>query len=75
MDGESFLVSCLLMSIKLNFCSPGRFFAVNELKAMLAYVLLTYDVKTVDGERPEQKWFAQQCVPNPTASVMFRKRK
>jgi hypothetical protein len=61
--------------MKLLWCSPGRFFAVNELKAMLAYVVLNYDVKTEeDGVRPSAKWFAHQSVPNPTASVMFRKR-
>ncbi|KAF8957287.1 cytochrome P450, partial [Flammula alnicola] len=54
---------------------PGRFFAVNELKAMLAHVLLTYDVKLPnDGPRPENVWFQAGCAPNPTAHVMFRKR-
>ncbi|KIL60253.1 hypothetical protein M378DRAFT_168265 [Amanita muscaria Koide BX008] len=28
---------------------PGRFFVVNELKVMLARVLLNYDIKMVDG--------------------------
>jgi len=57
-----------------NGC-PGRFFAINELKVMLAYVLLTYDVKLPgDGRRPENSWFRGQCSPNRTAEVMFRKR-
>ncbi|KAF8955284.1 cytochrome P450 [Flammula alnicola] len=54
---------------------PGRFFAVNEIKAMLAHVLLTYDVKLPDdGPRPENVWFQAGCSPDPTAQVMFRKR-
>ncbi|KAF9482443.1 cytochrome P450 [Pholiota conissans] len=54
---------------------PGRFFAVNELKAMLIHVLLTYDVKMPnDGPRPQDFWFQGNCVPNLTAEVMFRKR-
>ncbi|KAF8178062.1 cytochrome P450 [Pholiota molesta] len=54
---------------------PGRFFAVNELKAMLSHILLTYDVKIPnDGPRPPNIWFQAACSPNPTAKVMFRKR-
>lgn len=55
--------------------SPGRFFAANELKAMLAYVVLNYDVKFErEGVRPENKWIAMSIVPDPTAHVLFRKR-
>ncbi|EMD42272.1 hypothetical protein CERSUDRAFT_41330 [Gelatoporia subvermispora B] len=54
---------------------PGRFFAANELKAMLAYVVLKYDVKFKhEGVRPENKWFAAGIVPDPTARVLFRRR-
>jgi cytochrome P450 len=54
---------------------PGRFFAVNELKAMLAHVLLHYDVKFPnDGPRPQDFWFQGNPSPNRTAEVMFRKR-
>ncbi|EMD34612.1 hypothetical protein CERSUDRAFT_158140 [Gelatoporia subvermispora B] len=54
---------------------PGRFFAANELKAMLAYILLNYDVKFErEGVRPENNWAAMNIVPDPTAKVLFRKR-
>ncbi|CAL1702998.1 unnamed protein product [Somion occarium] len=54
---------------------PGRFFAANELKAMLAHVVTTYDVKLEnEGVVPEPLWVASALVPNPTAKVMFRKR-
>ncbi|OCH84018.1 cytochrome P450 [Obba rivulosa] len=54
---------------------PGRFFAAIELKAMLAHVLLNYDVKFErDGVRPENKWVGTAVAPDPTAKVLFRKR-
>ncbi|OCH95708.1 cytochrome P450 [Obba rivulosa] len=54
---------------------PGRFFAANELKAMLAYILINYDVKFErEGVRPENKWISTAIVPDPTAKVLFRKR-
>ncbi|CAA7260276.1 unnamed protein product [Cyclocybe aegerita] len=54
---------------------PGRFFAVNEIKVMLAHVLLTYDVKLPNnGPRPENVWMLANSSPNPTAEVLFRKR-
>ncbi|KAF8574248.1 cytochrome P450 [Ramaria rubella] len=55
---------------------PGRFFAANELKAMLAHLLLTYDIKLEnEGVRPANQWFAFACVPNPKGRVLFRKRR
>jgi hypothetical protein len=54
--------------------SPGRFFAVNEEKMMMAHILVTYDVKLKDGVRPEDEWVAVIGSANTTAEVMFRKR-
>ncbi|KAI5119873.1 hypothetical protein M0805_008544 [Coniferiporia weirii] len=55
---------------------PGRFFATNELKSMMAYLVLTYDVKLENaaGGRPKDIEFGSSVVPNPTAKVLFRKR-
>ncbi|KAL7285069.1 hypothetical protein ACG7TL_000160 [Trametes sanguinea] len=54
---------------------PGRFFAANELKAMLAYIVLNYDLKLGgDGKRPHNVHFGPTIVPNPHAQVLFRKR-
>ncbi|TDL22834.1 cytochrome P450 [Rickenella mellea] len=54
---------------------PGRFFAANELKAMIAYILMTYDVKMEDaGVRPKDLHFGPTCVPDPKASILFRRR-
>ncbi|KAE9393366.1 cytochrome P450 [Gymnopus androsaceus JB14] len=54
---------------------PGRFFAVNELKALLAHVLVTYDLKFENGgEYPPDEWQGASVNPNRSAMVMFRKR-
>ncbi|KAI0783163.1 cytochrome P450 [Abortiporus biennis] len=54
---------------------PGRFFAVNEIKAMFAHLVLTYDVKFKnEGVRPPNKWYGTVFVPEPTVEVLFRKR-
>lgn len=56
--------------------SPGRFFAANELKGMLAHLVLTYDVKLEDARaRPADLWVAANRVPNTTARVLFRRRR
>ncbi|KAJ6563057.1 cytochrome P450 [Mycena vulgaris] len=54
---------------------PGRFFAATELKAMLAYIVLKYDVRLEnEGERPPDQLFDALRIPNQGAKVLFRKR-
>ncbi|KAI0741267.1 cytochrome P450 [Daedaleopsis nitida] len=54
---------------------PGRFFAANELKAMLAYIVLNYDLKIADGgERPKNIHYGPNVIPSFTGEVSFRKR-
>jgi cytochrome P450 len=57
-----------------NAC-PGRFLAASELKMMLAYVVVTYDVKLADGIRPPDLYVIHNCIPNRTAEVLFRRRR
>ncbi|KAF8637704.1 hypothetical protein AX16_010779 [Volvariella volvacea WC 439] len=79
-DGESLKHQVTNLSVDwLNFgggrhACPGRFMAINEIKALLSHILLNYDVKTVDGVRPKDFWFGQTNLPNPKAKVLFRKR-
>ncbi|KIJ13842.1 hypothetical protein PAXINDRAFT_80222 [Paxillus involutus ATCC 200175] len=54
---------------------PGRFFSGTELKAMLAHVVLSYDIKLEDNTtRPCNLHVGIHIVAHPTAKVMFRKR-
>lgn len=56
---------------------PGRFFAAFELKAIIATLLLEYDIKwTGDNGLYQMKefWFAENMVPDLKASISIRKR-
>ncbi|GJC87714.1 cytochrome P450 monooxygenase ATR2 [Colletotrichum liriopes] len=56
---------------------PGRFFAVNEMKMIMANILLHYEVKNPDGmtERHKNVRSGAQLVPDPTKKIMIRKIK
>ncbi|KAI0024517.1 ent-kaurene oxidase [Xylariomycetidae sp. FL0641] len=54
---------------------PGRFFAASEIKMILAYLLLNYDLRLKDGEeRPKPNMFMMTKSPSQTAEVLFRRR-
>jgi len=64
---------------------PGRFFASMELKMMMAYLILNYDMKwpeevhsnpsaTEQGYRPPDLWINFNSIPNQKAHMMIRKR-
>ncbi|KAJ7167136.1 cytochrome P450 [Mycena crocata] len=53
---------------------PGRFFAANEQKLMMAHLLVSYDIKLKGGVRPEEEWVGVMGNAHPTAEVMFRRR-
>ncbi|KAJ7086862.1 cytochrome P450 [Mycena belliarum] len=54
---------------------PGRFFAATELKAMLAHMLINYDVKAdVEGVRPSDMVFGAMRTPSATGKIMIRRR-
>ncbi|KAJ7451356.1 cytochrome P450 [Mycena latifolia] len=54
---------------------PGRFFAATELKAMLAHILIKYDVKAkAEGIRPPDMGFGIMRMPNLRGTIMIRKR-
>jgi hypothetical protein len=50
---------------------------VNEVKALLAHIILNYDFKIPGDSRvvPEPIWFSGGRNSNPTAEILFRKRK
>ncbi|KAF2766235.1 cytochrome P450 [Teratosphaeria nubilosa] len=53
---------------------PGRFFAAQEIKLLLAHILLRYDLKLAGSTRPSPTWYDRSCRPNQTAQVLFRAR-
>ncbi|KIK66386.1 hypothetical protein GYMLUDRAFT_38189 [Collybiopsis luxurians FD-317 M1] len=55
---------------------PGRFFAVNEVKAIIAHLLLAYDFKLeVEGALPPVRWFGSRGVQDDKTKFWFRRRK
>ncbi|KAF8463176.1 cytochrome P450 [Russula ochroleuca] len=54
---------------------PGRFFAVNEMKALFAHIIANYDFKFEERARaPRENWIAGTRFIG-TANVMFRTRR
>lgn len=53
---------------------PGRFFAANELKLLLAYVVLNYDIEPL-AVRPMGTWIAATALPPMRATIKVRRRK
>ncbi|EWC44175.1 hypothetical protein DRE_07000 [Drechslerella stenobrocha 248] len=52
---------------------PGRFFAASELRILISWFLLNYDVKTV-AERPPSWQFIYLDIMNTTAELEIRRR-
>ncbi|KAK3938028.1 cytochrome P450 [Diplogelasinospora grovesii] len=55
-----------------NAC-PGRFFAANELKLILAHLVLNYDLE-MQPSRPRNKWYGLNRVPPMEATIRVRRR-
>jgi hypothetical protein len=61
-------------NVALFVNSPGRYFAVNHVKALVAHIITTYDIKAENYERlPRKIRFASPIGPK-AAEVLFRKR-
>ncbi|KAI0811695.1 cytochrome P450 [Xylaria sp. FL0064] len=60
-----------------NDACPGRFFASNQMKIILAYILSHYDVKFEEGVvgRPKNMMFEVNVLADPTVKVLFKKIK
>lgn len=54
---------------------PGRFFAANEIKLILARILLEYDLKMPEGltERYANINMGTDVLPDPTKEVLFKR--
>ncbi|KAI1787001.1 cytochrome P450 [Ganoderma leucocontextum] len=54
---------------------PGRYFAANTLKAILAHIIVNYDLKLGgDGSRPPDRYLVGHVLPAPGGRVLFKKR-
>lgn len=54
---------------------PGRFFAGNEIKMILAFFMINFDIKLKEGEsRPKAMMLMMSKTPDPNAEIMFRRR-
>ncbi|EJD49256.1 cytochrome P450 [Auricularia subglabra TFB-10046 SS5] len=54
---------------------PGRFWAAIEMKAMMAYMVIHYDMRMAqDGVVPEETWIASALLPDRKARMLFRRR-
>ena len=54
--------------------SPGRFFAVNEVKALFAHIVATYDVKCEEGKGVPRDFCIAGFRFPADSNVMFRTR-
>lgn len=53
--------------------SPGRWLAAHQLKLMLAYITLNYDIQYIT-QRPVNYVFGDSFIPSRTATMMVRRR-
>nr|WEP24415.1 cytochrome P450 [Curvularia sp.] len=53
---------------------PGRFFAANEIKIALCFLLLRYDWEAVDVATSEPLHFGTSYLVNPQSTLRYRKR-
>jgi len=53
---------------------PGRFFAATEMKLLLAYIIMNYDIKPL-ATRPQKKLIAGSIIPPLKATISVRRRK
>ncbi|KAH8599968.1 putative cytochrome P450 [Bisporella sp. PMI_857] len=65
---------CLNWGHGVHAC-PGRFFAANEIKIIMIYLLMNYEVKMPDGAgRPKNLWTEGGMVPDASKAILVRAR-
>ena len=53
---------------------PGRFFVTEEMKILLIFIILQYDIKYPEGQsRPANIQRGEALVPDPTRKLLFKK--
>ncbi|GJC98975.1 cytochrome P450 [Colletotrichum higginsianum] len=78
MDGRAQYVSSNSSSLSFGYgrhACPGRFFAAQEIKAIMAFLLQNFDMRFASGQsRPKSIRVETQFLPDPMATVEFRRR-
>jgi cytochrome P450 len=78
LDGRSQYVASNTSSMSFGYgrhACPGRFFAAQEIKAIMSFILREYDMRFSQGQtRPESFPVETQFLPNMTATVEFKRR-
>lgn len=78
LDGRTQYVASNTSSMSFGYgrhACPGRFFAAQEIKAIMSFILQKYDVRFSPGQtRPESFPAESQFLPNPMATVEFKRR-
>jgi len=54
--------------------SPGRFLVSHELKMLLAYATMFYEIEPLES-RPPNTWFGQHVIPPMKQTIRIRRRK
>ena len=58
-----------------KYACPGRFFAANEMKMILARFLVEYEFKYPEGYgRPRNLTMDENVLPDPAATLLVRKK-
>lgn len=73
---EGLLTSPILIPNAGAWLMVGRFFASNEIKIVLIYLLQMYEFRFPDGQtkRPENIYNEGSISPNTMQKVLFRQR-
>ncbi|KAL6915486.1 hypothetical protein FSST1_006981 [Fusarium sambucinum] len=79
LDGRLQYVASNASSMSFGYgrhACPGRFFAAQEIKAIMSYILREYDMRFSEGQtRPESFPAETQFLPDLIATVEFKKRR
>ena len=65
---------CFCPGSMLTICSPGRWLVAHQMKLMLAYIVLNYDIQYM-AQRPKNFVFGDTIIPPPYATMKVRRRK
>ena len=61
-------------STPLTSCSPGRWFVSQQLKLLIAYTALHYDIQPLEGKRPQSRVLGDSMVPPQNTVIKVRRR-